>query len=118
LRRLRVAVRGQIGYRDPGGDRAMKSLLAYSLILAATVASSGAVAAESLQLDSGALNVPKSSTSQVSDTSGANLKTEDENYQKICDAFGEGFVYSAGGVCLKIGGFVKVGTSIGHGPGY
>lgn len=40
---------------------------------------------------------------------------EDPHYAKICDAFGEGFVYSAStGACIKIGGSVKFGASFGR----
>lgn len=38
----------------------------------------------------------------------------DPHYARICDAFGEGFTYSPGtGACIKIGGYVKFGTSFG-----
>lgn len=37
------------------------------------------------------------------------------DYNKVCEAFGPGFVAVAGGTtCFKIGGYVKVGTSFGH----
>lgn len=39
---------------------------------------------------------------------------DDPHYERICDAFGEGFSYSPGsGACIKIGGSVKFGTSFG-----
>ncbi|WP_084639948.1 porin [Kaistia adipata] len=39
---------------------------------------------------------------------------DDAVYARMCDAFGEGFTYSpATGACLKIGGYVKFGTSFG-----
>lgn len=35
-------------------------------------------------------------------------------YARICEAFGEGFTYSpTTGACIKIGGYVKFGTSFG-----
>lgn len=39
----------------------------------------------------------------------------DPNYQKVCDAYGEGYVYGSDGVCVKVGGFVRFGTSGGNG---
>lgn len=42
-------------------------------------------------------------------------KTSDPLDNQICSAFGPGFVAVAGGTtCVKIGGYVKVGTSFGH----
>jgi hypothetical protein len=39
---------------------------------------------------------------------------DDAVYARMCDAFGEGFTYSPGtGACIKIGGYVKFGTSFG-----
>ena len=45
----------------------------------------------------------------------AEPSAEDARYAKLCDAFGEGFVYSPGtGVCIRIGGYVKFGTQFGR----
>lgn len=39
---------------------------------------------------------------------------DDPHYARICDAFGEGFVYSPStGACIKIGGYVKFGAGFG-----
>ncbi|MCX5515163.1 porin [Kaistia algarum] len=39
---------------------------------------------------------------------------EPVDYVKVCDAFGAGFYYSPGtDTCIKVGGYVKVGTSVG-----
>jgi hypothetical protein len=40
---------------------------------------------------------------------------EPVDYVKVCDAFGTGFFYSPGtDTCIKIGGYVKFGTSFGN----
>ncbi|MCX5519428.1 porin [Kaistia defluvii] len=40
---------------------------------------------------------------------------EPVDYVKVCDAFGAGFFYSPGtDTCIKIGGYVKFGTSFGN----
>jgi hypothetical protein len=40
---------------------------------------------------------------------------EPVDYVKVCDAFGSGFFYSPGtDTCIKIGGYVKFGTSFGN----
>ena len=40
---------------------------------------------------------------------------EPVDYVKVCDAFGAGFYYSPGtDTCIKVGGYVKFGTSVGH----
>jgi len=40
---------------------------------------------------------------------------EPVDYVKVCDAFGKGFYYSPGtDTCIKVGGYVKFGTSVGH----
>jgi hypothetical protein len=43
---------------------------------------------------------------------------DDPAFARMCDAFGEGFTYlPASGTCLKIGGYVKFGTSFGTSSG-
>jgi hypothetical protein len=43
---------------------------------------------------------------------------EPVDYVKVCDAFGSGFFYSPGtDTCIKIGGYVKFGTSFGDRSG-
>jgi len=44
---------------------------------------------------------------------------EPVDYVKVCDAFGAGFYYSPGtDTCIKVGGYVKFGTSVGNGFGF
>ncbi len=100
----------------------MKSLAAV-LLLVATLDTGGAFAAEGFDLGGGGLATPKASTAKTGDagadtTAVGNLEADDESYKRICDAFGEGFVYTAHGVCVKIGGYVKFGTSFGGGSLY
>ncbi|MCX5496769.1 porin [Kaistia dalseonensis] len=92
--------------------------MAATLLLASTLASGHALAADGFSLGNGTLNGSKAGSSKADETTTANLQPDDESYKKICDAFGEGFVYAANGVCVKIGGFVKFGTSFGGGSLY
>lgn len=58
---------------------------------------------------------PSAGAGQAAATPGA----EPLDYNKVCEAFGPGFVAVAGGTtCFKIGGYVKVGTSFGHATGH
>lgn len=49
---------------------------------------------------------------------GATPKQADSIDNQVCSAFGPGFVAVAGGTtCVKVGGFVKFGTSFGSSKG-
>jgi hypothetical protein len=74
------------------------------------VATAGAAYADTLRLD------PPKPAGDSADTSAqpAAEPGDDAVYARMCDAFGEGFTYSpTTGACLKIGGYVKFGTSFG-----
>lgn len=67
--------------------------------------------AETLRLDP----PPKASGAEATNAPQPEAEpTDDAVFARMCDAFGEGFTYSPGtGACIKIGGYIKFGTSFG-----
>lgn len=76
-----------------------------AILLLLVLSPNAALAGGSLKLDPGMVTAHKTDSDPVPTEANA------ASYQKICDAYGEGFVYGADGVCVKIGGYVKFGTS-------
>ena len=96
-------------YGRPTGSRAGAILAAAAMI---GLVAAGVARADALRLDPSA-DLGKSKAAQDSRHLEAE-PTDDAVYARMCDAFGEGFTYSPGtGACIKIGGYVKFGTSFG-----
>lgn len=101
--------------RRPAAGRALAGWVVAALLVMA-----GTAHAETLWLDpprdAGGKNAGrKDSAAAERDKSEPEVLTADDlAYARMCDAFGEGFTYSPGtGACIKIGGYVKFGTSFG-----
>ncbi|BCP55712.1 hypothetical protein K32_43290 [Kaistia sp. 32K] len=86
-----------------------------ALWAALTLFGAGAAEAEGFRLDAPPVDPPSRRERSAAPEP---KEAEDSSYARICEAFGEGFTYSpATGVCIKIGGYVKFGTSFGRGSG-
>lgn len=101
--------------RKPAAGRALAGW-----VVAAMLVATGTAHAETLWLDPLGDAGGKNASRKDSGATGQNksesdvLKADDPAYARMCDAFGEGFTYSPGtGACIKIGGYVKFGTSFG-----
>lgn len=101
----------------------MTRRLAMMFFLAVALPSQGAFAAGTLNLDGVTVEKPRTDAPKAdplaadSHATGTLLSPNgDDSYQRICDAFGEGFAFSpATNVCVKVGGYVKAGmTSARH----
>lgn len=83
----------------------------------AVAAMIGLMASAAAQADSLRLNPPRDPGKDKAGQDSGPLEPEpadDAVYARMCDAFGEGYTYSPGtGACIKIGGYVKFGTSFG-----